>query len=193
MTKNNGEFPKDNRMARADPGTIIAYRFGRSRPEKSVIMKKFGTILSLLMLPLIAEIIYSAVKSYLFKDMPIWAFETTIFIYGTLFMLGGACCHLEKKHVAVDVLLNYVSPRTKRKLTFFSEAVVLFVALVTLKVSIPVAYRSTLILEHSTHQTPFNLQIWWFKWIIPVSCALLAWQAGFDIYNNVTRPEKTGV
>jgi hypothetical protein len=26
-------------------------------------------------------------------------------------------------------------------------------------------------------QTPFNPYVWWFRWIIPISAALLAWQA----------------
>jgi len=145
-------------------------------------MKKFGRAVSLLILPLIVEIIYSTSMSFFFKRAPIWSFEVTLFLYGTFFMLGGAYCHLEKKHVAVDVLANYVSPRKQRILRVLSEAAVLFVALVMLWVSVPTAYRSTMMLERSTHQTPFNPQIWWYRWIIPISCALLAWQAVRDLF-----------
>ena len=141
------------------------------------LIRNLGKIISLLMLPLIVEIIYGALMSYFYKAPPSWGFETTIFLYGCFFMLGSAYCHLEKKHVAVDALIHHVGPRSARALSIFSELVVLFVVLVILYVSIPTAYRSYMIRERSTHQTPFNPQIWWYRWIIPITCALISWQA----------------
>jgi TRAP-type C4-dicarboxylate transport system permease small subunit len=150
-------------------------------------MKKFGRLVSLLILPLVAEIIYSTLKSYFLKDTPIWNFEVTLFLYGTFFMLGGAYCHLEKKHVSVEVLSQYVSPAQRKMLSIAAEAVVLFVALVIVWISIPYAWRSTLMGERSTHQTPFNPQVWWYKWIIPVSNVLIAWQAAKNMYDLIRR------
>jgi TRAP-type C4-dicarboxylate transport system permease small subunit len=149
-------------------------------------MKKFGRMISILMLPLIFEIIYSASKAYLLNDSPIWSFEATLFLYGAIFMLGGAYCHREKKHVAVEVLVDHVSPKHRRVLNIFAEAVVLFVALAITWASVPTAYKSTLMLERSTHQTPFNPQVWWYRWIIPISCVLLACQAIYDICGLAT-------
>ncbi|HOO88277.1 MAG TPA: TRAP transporter small permease subunit, partial [Synergistales bacterium] len=77
-------------------------------------MKKFGRLISLLLLLLIAEILYSSLKSYFFKSPPIWSFEVSLFLYGSFFMLGAAYCHMEKKHVSVDVLNHYLSPKWKR-------------------------------------------------------------------------------
>jgi TRAP-type C4-dicarboxylate transport system permease small subunit len=144
-------------------------------------MKKFGKILSLLMLPLLVEIIYSTLKGFVLNSVPIWSFEVTLFLYGMLFMLGGAVCHMEKKHVSVEVLGNFVSASTKRVLDIVSESVVFFTAAIMLYVSIPTAYKSTLLMERSTHQTPFNPYIWWYRWVIPISCALLLYQAGKDL------------
>jgi TRAP-type C4-dicarboxylate transport system permease small subunit len=106
-------------------------------------------------------------------------------------MLGSAYCHLEKKHVAVDALIHYVGPKTARGLSIFAELVVLFVVVVMLYVSIPAAYRSYMIRERSTHQTPFNPQIWWYRWIIPISCALISWQAFKDMLSLI-RGKKEG-
>ena len=149
-------------------------------------MKKFGRLVSLLLLPLVAEIIYSSMKLFIMNDAPIWSFEMTLFLYGTFFMLGSAYCHMEKKHVAVEVLAPYLSPKWKRRLAIFSELVVLAVVLVIVYVSVPVAYRSTLMMERSMHQTPFDPQIWWYRWIISISCALIAWQAGKDAFGLFT-------
>jgi len=149
-------------------------------------MKNFGKIISLLILPLIAEIIYGALMSYFYRSPPIWGFETTIFLYGTFFMLGSGYCHREKKHVAVDVLLHYVGPKTARILSIFAEMTVLFVALVVLYFGFLAAHRSTMMGERSTHQTPFNPTVWWYRWIIPISCALISWQAFKDMLGLIT-------
>jgi TRAP-type C4-dicarboxylate transport system, small permease component len=149
-------------------------------------IKKFGRCVSLLILPLIAEILYSSIKAFILNDTPIWSFEITLFLYGTFFMLGAAYCHMEKKHVAVEVLAPYLSEKWQRRLAIFSEVVVIFVVLTIIWVSVPAAYRSTLMKERSTHQTPFDPQIWWYRWIIPVSCALICWQSLRDIVGLVT-------
>ncbi|MCL1874778.1 MAG: TRAP transporter small permease [Synergistaceae bacterium] len=149
-------------------------------------MKTFGKIISLLMLPLIAEIIYGALMSYFYKAPPIWGFETTIFLYGSFFMLGSGYCHLEKKHVAVDVIIHHVKPKTARALSIFAEIVVLFVVIVMLYMSAQSAYKSIMIRERSMHQTPFNPEIWWYKCVIPISCALVSWQAFKDIRGLIT-------
>jgi TRAP-type mannitol/chloroaromatic compound transport system permease small subunit len=163
-------------------------------------MKKIGKVVSLLMLPLIAEVVYSALKTYFLKDAPVWNFEITLFLYGTFFMLGGAYCHREKKHVSVEVVPQRAGPRTRRWLGIFSEAVVFCVMLVMIYVSAPLAWRSTLIGERSTHQTPFNPQVWWYRWVIPVSCAFMLWQSardGFGLLMNkgtdLQREEKNNV
>lgn len=149
-------------------------------------MKKTGRLISLLLLPLIAEIIYGSLMSYIYKAPPIWSFEVTLFLYGSFFMLGSAYCHLEKKHVAVDVLTQHVGPKTRKVLTVFAELVVLFVVVVMFYMSVQSAYKSTLMGERSTHQTPFNPQIWWYRWIIPISCAMISWQAFKDMVGLIT-------
>ncbi len=144
-------------------------------------MRRFGGLISLLLLPLIAIIVYSTLRSYFFRDPPIWTFEMSLFLFGSFFMLGAAYCHKDKRHVAVDVINHYLPPKWRRIQGIFSEGVVLFVALVIIYISVPSAWRSTMMLERSTHQTPFNPQIWWFRWIIPISCALISWQAFRDM------------
>lgn len=138
------------------------------------------------MLPLIAEVVYSAVRGYVFRDTPEWSFEITIFIYGVFFMLGAGYCHRQKAHVAVEALAPYLSDKWRVRLAVFSEAVVLFVLIVMLLVSIPAAWRSTMMLERSTHQTPFDPQVWWFRWVIPISCVLFSYQSLRDMIGLIT-------
>jgi TRAP-type C4-dicarboxylate transport system permease small subunit len=155
-------------------------------------MRSFGRLVSLLILPLIAGIVYSSLKAFFFGKTPIWTFEISLFLFGSFFMLGAGATHLEKRHVAVDVVNHYLSPKWQRVLGIFSELVVLFVALVLLYVSVPAAIRSFQMMERSTHQTPFNPYVWWYRWIIPTSCALISWQAFKDMLSLIfSRPEKS--
>lgn len=144
-------------------------------------MERFGKLVSLLILPLIAIIVYSSLMSYFFKSPPMWTFEMSMFFFGSFFMLGAAYCHREKKHVAVDVLSRHLPAKYQKVLGIFTEVAVLFVALVFIYVSVPSAWHATLIGERSVHQTPFNPPVWWFRWIIPISCALIALQAFMGI------------
>lgn len=155
-------------------------------------MERLGKLVSLLILPLIAIIVYSALMSYFFKSPPMWTFEMSMFFFGSFFMLGAAYCHLEKKHVAVDVLSRHLPVKYQKALGIFTEVVVLFVALVFIYVSVPTAWQATLIGERSVHQTPFNPPVWWFRWIIPISCALIALQAFVDILALILKkPDNT--
>ena len=155
-------------------------------------MKSFGRLVSLLILPLIIGIVYSSLKAFFFGKTPIWTFEISLFLFGCFFMLGAGATHLEKRHVSVDVVNHYVSPKWQRILGIFSELVVLFVALVLIYVSVPNAIRSYNMQERSTHQTPFNPEIWWYRWVIPISCALISWQAFKDMLSLIfSRPEKS--
>ncbi len=148
-------------------------------------MKRFGRLVSLLILPLIAIIVYSALKSFFLKSPPSWTFEMSIFLFGCFFMLGSAYCHLEKKHVTVDIINHYLPPKWQRVQGIFSELVVLFVVVVLIIISVPTAWNATLIGERSIMQTPFNPYVWWFRWIIPISCALIALQNVIDIVGHI--------
>ncbi len=148
-------------------------------------MDKLGKLVSLLILPLIVIIIYSALKSYLFKAPPGWTFEMSIFIFGSFFMLGAAYCHKNKGHVAVDIINHYLPPKWRKVQGIFAESVILFVALVLVYISIPNAWRSTMMGERSILQTSFNPYVWWFRWIIPIAGILIAWQTIVNIITHI--------
>lgn len=148
-------------------------------------MERLGRLVSLLILPLIAIIVYSALKSYFFKAPPIWTFEMSIFIFGSFFMLGAGYCHKNKGHVAVDIINHYLPPKWRKVQGIFSESVILFVALVLIYISVPNAYRSTLMGERSILQTPFNPYVWWFRWIIPISGVFIVWQNIVNIIAHI--------
>jgi len=132
-----------------------------------------GKTISLLILPLIIIIVYSVIMRYVFKDALIWSFEVSLFIFGSYGMLGGAYCVLTDSHVNVDILPRKLSQKGQLILKIISSLIILTVTTIMLTGGIASAYESTLILERSIHQTSFNPQIWWFRWVIPLAALLV--------------------
>ncbi|WP_209424708.1 TRAP transporter small permease subunit [Pararhodobacter sp. SW119] len=140
-----------------------------------------GRLVSFLVLPLIATIVYSVIIRYYFGGAVHWAFEMSLFFYGVLIMLGGAYTLKHQAHVRVDVLSHYLGPRGRCALDILSFLIIVAVCCVIVWLSARSAWVSTLRLERSALQTPFNPQIWWYKWMIPLSATLIGLQALAEI------------
>ena len=150
-----------------------------------IISEYTGRIVSYLMIPLILTIVYSVIMRYYFKDIVHWAFEMSLFMYGIMVTVGGAYTLKHKAHVRVDMLNQHVGPRWSAILDLISFLVIVIVCIVIVYLGWKSAWVSTRILERSSLQTPFNPQIWWFKWFIPFSAALVGLQAVVETIRTV--------
>lgn len=65
--------------------------------------EKFGFYASYLILPLILVVVYEVIMRYGFNAPTSWAFELTVFLYGTHFSFALAYAHKHDTHVAIDV------------------------------------------------------------------------------------------
>lgn len=146
------------------------------------ISEHVGHAAAFLILPLIATIVYSVMARYLLNEVVHWAFEISIFLYGIMVCIGGAYTLKHKAHVRVDVLPDYLGPRGRCILDVFSFLVVIAVCCLITYIGTRAAWMSTLRLERSSLQTPFDPQIWWFRWFIPISATLIALQAVAEIF-----------
>jgi TRAP-type mannitol/chloroaromatic compound transport system permease small subunit len=145
------------------------------------VSEHVGQIAAFLILPLIATIVYSVMVRYMLNEIVPWAFEISIFLYGIMVTIGGAYTLKHKAHVRVDVLPDYLGPRWRCILDIASFLMVIAVCLLITWIGTRAAWMSTLRLERSSLQTPFDPQIWWFRWFIPVSATLIALQAVAEI------------
>lgn len=143
----------------------------------SCLSRFLGNSAALLILPLVVLIIYATFKRYFFKSMPSWGYEIPIFMYGIFFLIGGVLCQLNNKHVNVDILPKYISKKSQKKLSMFSNILVAGACLLVACYASEWAFESTLINERSVHQTDFNPTVWWFKWFVPISFFLVALQS----------------
>jgi TRAP-type mannitol/chloroaromatic compound transport system permease small subunit len=149
------------------------------------VSERIGQGAALLILPLIATIVYSVMVRYLMNEIVHWAFEISIFLYGIMVTIGGAYTLKHKAHVRVDVLADYLGPRGRCILDVVSFLVIFGVCCMIAYIGTRAAWMSTLRLERSTLQTPFDPQIWWFRWFIPVSATLIALQSVAEIFQSL--------
>lgn len=136
-----------------------------------------GRYVSYLLIPLILTVVYSVVMRYYFNDIAHWAFEVSLFLYGIFVMIGGAYTLKARAHVRVDILPERLGHKWGCVLDLLSYGIIVVVCCVIVYIGSQLAWISTLQLERSVRQTPFDPQIWWYKWIIPIAAAILGLQA----------------
>lgn len=72
-----------------------------------------GEIVGPLVIVITGVLVYEVLARYAFNAPTIWAHETSTFLFGALFILGGGYTLLRGGHVNVDLLYNRFGPRTK--------------------------------------------------------------------------------
>jgi len=152
-----------------------------------------GRYVSYLMVPLVLTVVYSVVMRYYFNDIAHWAFEISLFMYGVLVMTGGAYTLKAGAHVRVDILPRRLGHRWSCYLDLLSFVVIIAVCCVIVYLGTRQAWISTLQLEKSVRQTPFDPHIWWYKWFIPLTAAMLALQALAESVRTVRSLNRGGV
>lgn len=152
----------------------------------------FGRMLSLSIILLVLVIVYTAIARYFFKYSVDWGYEVSIFIFGMYSILSGAYCLKEKAHVRVDILPKLLSVKKQTILDVFSSIIIIMVSIVMTHSGYKYALSATKILERSIHQSAFNPQIWWFKWMIPIATFLILLQAIVDLYSSIILLVKKG-
>lgn len=147
--------------------------------------ENIGHALAWLLLPIIGIVLYTAVMRYFFHTAVPWGFEMGLFAFGIHGIGGGGYCLRQDGHVNVDVLAPHLPKKWSAVLGIFSSLVIVAVTVGILYLGSRWAWRSTLLLERSIHGTEFNPQIWWFKWIIPLSALLVLLQNAADLCKKI--------
>ena len=153
---------------------------------------RLGKALAWLLVPMVAIVLYTAVMRYFFQVAVPWGFEMALFAFGIHGIGGGAYCLRHGGHVNVDVIVSQLPRRWSIALNMFGSLVVLLVAAALVYLGSRWAWKSTLILERSIHGTEFNPQIWWFKWIVPLSGGLVFLQALAQLLQGALRWKTKG-
>lgn len=87
-----------------------------------------------ILLGLMTVITFSnVVARYMFNDNILWALEVTVFLFAWLVLLGVSYGAKKSFHLGVDVLINIVSPKTRKLLALLAVAACLAFSLLLLK------------------------------------------------------------
>jgi TRAP-type mannitol/chloroaromatic compound transport system permease small subunit len=133
-----------------------------------------GRWISLLTLPLIAIILYEVIMRYILRQSQDWVPETSQFLFGSLFVLGGGYVLLNGGHVRLDLLYDRLSPRLK---AMFDVATFIFLLLfcgVLFWKGALMGWDSLRIMERS--QSSWGPILFPIKFIIPIGTGLLILQ-----------------
>jgi TRAP-type mannitol/chloroaromatic compound transport system permease small subunit len=137
------------------------------------ISLRVGHIVSWAIAVLTAVIVYSVIMRYVFRNPPLWAYDASYMLYGLLFMMGGAYALSRNSHVRGDMLYRNWAPRTQAivdltlYILFFYPGVV---ALLMFGWEFSEASRAR---NELSNQSPIGVQIWPFKYVIPVASFFL--------------------
>jgi TRAP-type mannitol/chloroaromatic compound transport system permease small subunit len=71
--------------------------------------KAFGYFI----LVLVAIVLFEVLMRYVFRMSQMWSFETSLYVFGAFFIMGGAYLLKHEGHVKIDVLYSLLTPRGK--------------------------------------------------------------------------------
>jgi TRAP-type C4-dicarboxylate transport system permease small subunit len=94
-----------------------------------------GKLAGYLMPALAVVVIFEVFSRYFLGRPTIWAYDTSLFLFGYIAALGGAYAHQKKAHINVDILYLKVSPNTRRVFNLVSYALGIFFLLLVCKMS----------------------------------------------------------
>lgn len=63
--------------------------------------------------------VYEVISRYVFDAPTLWAHETTIMLVAITFAFGGSYCLSRNSHIAIKMVYDVVSPRTRQGLDIF--------------------------------------------------------------------------
>ncbi len=106
---------------------------------------------------------------YVLNNALPWAEEADRYLFIWLSFVGASITMRHKAHIAVDLLLRYVSPAWRRALVLASQAAVLVFLGVICWASVPV-----LELTSETRATATDIPLSWVYLAAPVGCFFIA-------------------
>ena len=130
-----------------------------------------GQIIAPLVLLFMAIIIFEIVARYVFNSPTKWAHETTTFLFGAQFMLGGAYCFWRGSMVNVEIFHDRLSIRARAILDLFLFIIPLVICGLMIWRGGAFFWISVQQLERT--QTVFGPPLYPLRGVIPLAALLL--------------------
>ena len=135
---------------------------------------KFGWFVAFLMLPMIAIMVSEVIMRYFFNAPTLWAYEISLFMYGSYIALAGGYTLLVKGHVNVDIIWGRLPLRWRSIVDVVTAALFFLFVGVLFKESLEATIESWAVMETTmTHWAPPYYPL---RTALPVACLLLLLQ-----------------
>lgn len=139
-----------------------------------VISEWSGKLVSFLILPLIIFIVYDVVMRYVFNAPTDWAHEVSYFMFGALWVIGGAFALRFGAHVKMEVIYERLPLKVRAILDLITAPLFFAFLGVLLWTGWELAWSSVLRLEHSN--SFWSPPVYPVKLIIPLGAFLFLLQ-----------------
>ncbi|RLI06801.1 ABC transporter substrate-binding protein [Candidatus Bathyarchaeota archaeon] len=138
------------------------------------VSQKTGEIVSLLIFPIIAFVVYEVIMRYFFRSPTEWVFETSLFLFGAMMIIGGCYVLKERRHVNMDVLYSRLPLRTRALLDVITAPIFFAFSGVLLIESVKMMWESWAMRVHS--ESPWGPPLYPVVTTIPIGALLLLLQ-----------------
>jgi TRAP-type mannitol/chloroaromatic compound transport system permease small subunit len=129
-----------------------------------------GRIVSLFIFPIIGAVIFEVLMRYFLRRSQLWVPETSVFLFGALFVLGGGYAYLHDAHVRLDAVYERFSPRSKAIADVITSWFSFLFCVILIWKGAAMAWDSFITLERSP--SAFAPLLFPLKMLIPIGSVL---------------------
>lgn len=119
---------------------------------------------------------YEVFVRYVLNSPTVWAFDMSVQMYGSLFVMAGAYALAQNAHVRGDVLYRLMKPRTQATIDLALYIVFLLPAVFALTWYGFGFAKDSWFYKEVSWSSPARIQIYFFKSLIPVAGFLIFMQ-----------------
>jgi TRAP-type mannitol/chloroaromatic compound transport system permease small subunit len=134
-----------------------------------------GWVVAVLVPAMPIVILYEVISRAVFGLPTVWAFDTSVFLFGYTGLLAGAYVHRRRQHISVDILYVKLSPRGRAVVDLLTELLVIF--FLTLVVIYGWRAAESAIRLGTRRPSEWGPPIGHFMLMIPVGAGLLILQS----------------
>jgi TRAP-type mannitol/chloroaromatic compound transport system permease small subunit len=147
------------------------------------ISKATGVLACSLIVVVMFIVLYEVVMRYVFNASQIWAYELSQFLFGILFVLGGAYALLQRAHVRMDVVYARFSTKWQAIMDIITFVFFLIFIGVLIWQGWDVGWRAVQLEERS--MSAWEPLLWPVKMVIPLGAFLVLLQGLTHLVRNI--------
>ncbi len=131
---------------------------------------------------IVATIVVEVVRRFVLAYSSLWGEEVARYAFIYLAWVGASAAVKERAHIRIDVLIHYLSRRTKAAVYLLGDFCMLGLALLALYTAIE-SLQISLKFGSVTHGLRINLA--WFLAAVPLGFSLMIYRLGQSIWRDI--------